>query len=160
MDISHIGPLLDSVAKVGRDITSITPSRGELSVTQELFTQCPINIVSGISGDLEGIAMIGFSRESAFAFAEHELKRPIRVFDNAVSTVLINFGEQILEACSTSLKSTINQFSFTPAALIRGTGILIPTNGQPTLVVPLHFEKFGTIYVKLNVKAKLNEQAA
>ena len=61
-------------------------------------------------------------------------------------------GQKILECSSSALTATGLEVGLTPAKIIRGVSVSIPTDGVPILVVPLQFEEIGTIYVKLSVK--------
>lgn len=160
MKLLNIAPFIDATAEVCEEVTGKIAIKGELSVKHNLVTTCPVNIISGVSGDIEGIAMIGIPREAALKFAEHLLKRSLRVFDQMVSGALVDLGERIFEQSSVTLKNLGLNFVLTPPALIRGTSICVSTNDEPIIVVPFHFEEIGIIYVNLSVKEKQASQAA
>jgi chemotaxis protein CheX len=160
MKLLNLAPFVDAAAEVCEQITEKTAVRGELSVVQDLVTNCPVNIACGISGDIEGIALFGLTRDAAINIASKMLNRPLRVFDQMVSAALMDLGERLLEKSSCALTQHGTNFKLTPATLIRGMSICVPTNGQPTVIVPLQFENIATIYVKLSVREKQASQAA
>jgi chemotaxis protein CheX len=160
MKASNIAPFVDAVAQVGERLFSCVPTRGELSVTMDLVTNYPINILTGLTGDIEGVVLFGLNRESALGIAEVILNKKLRVFDQSVSFALVKFGEMILDRDTLALDKLGVDFELLPPAIVRGVGIGVPTNNQPTLIVPLHFEKLGSICVKLSVVEKQFGQAA
>lgn len=160
MKVSYIAPFVEAVAQVGERLFDQVPTRGELSVVKDLSTTFPINILTGLTGDIEGVVLFGFTRESALAIAETILDKKLRVFDQSVSAALVKFGEMILDRDTLALGKTGVEFELLPPAIVRGVGIGVPTNNQPTLIIPLHFETIGSIWVKLSVIEKLSNRAA
>ena len=69
MKAEFVIPFVDAAIFVGEQVTEIKPVRGTLSILDELVTSEPINHVFSISGDLEGIALLAFSRDCAMKFA-------------------------------------------------------------------------------------------
>jgi len=92
--------------------------------------------------------------------AEIILNKSLRVLDMTVSDALVGLGQKFLESSSSALTTTDLEVELTPAKIIRGVSVGIPTNGVPILVVPLQFEDIGTIYVKLSVKEAQAQLAA
>jgi chemotaxis protein CheX len=160
MKISTIAPLVEAVAQVGERLLLRVPNRGELSVTPQLVTNYPINIVTGIVGDIEGVVLFGLTRESALAVAEAILEKHLRVVDQSVSIALKQFGEMILSQDLSALRDSGVDFQLIPPAIIRGTGINVPTNDSPTLIIPLHFEGVGPICVKVSIFEKSAQAVA
>jgi chemotaxis protein CheX len=160
MKIETIAPFVESAAEIVEKLTGKPAVRGELSVMQDLVTRCPVNIVSGVSGTAHGMVLFGLTRDTAMNLAEIILNKSLRVLDASVSEAIVGLGQKILENSSKNLTSTGIEFSVTPADLIRGVGVCVPTGGHPVLVVPLHFEDIGTIYVKLSVKQVQVQQVA
>ena len=160
MKLETIAPFVEAALEVTEKLTGKPVIRGELSVMQDLVTRCPINIVSDVSGSIRGIVMFGLPRDTAMSLAEIILNRSLRVVDMSVSDALVGLGQKILESSSSALTSTGLEVELTPAKIIRGVSVGVPTEGVPILVVPLQFEEIGTIYVKLSVKEAQAKLAA
>ena len=160
MKLETITPFVDAAIEVSEKLTGKPAVRGDLSVMQDLVTMCPLNIVSGISGSIRGIIMFGLPRDTAMNLAEIILHKSFRVLDMTVSDALVGLGQQFLESSSSALTTSGLEVELTPAKIIRGVSVSIPTNGVPILVVPLQFEEIGTIYVKLSVKEAQAKLAA
>jgi CheY-specific phosphatase CheX len=160
MKLTNIAPFIDAAVKVCEEVSAKPAVKGDLSVTQNLVTSCPVNIISVVSGDINGVAMIGIPREAALKLAELVLKKSLRVFDQMVSGAILDLGQQVFDQSSKTLNGLGINFVLTPTALIRGTSISVPTNDQPIIVVPLHFEDIGTIYLNLSVEETQAAQAA
>jgi len=77
-----------------------------------------------------------------------------------VSDALVGLGQKFLESSSSALTSTGLEVELTPASIIRGISVGVPTEGVSILVVPLQFEDIGTIYVNLSVREAQVKQAA
>ena len=153
-------PFVEATSSICEEISGKSVSRGELSVQKDLVTTVPINIVCGISGEIEGIALLGLSKETAMKIASLMIGSDLRVFDNAVSAVLVELGNRIVEASTDALSQMGFQFRLTPSVLVRGMSISISTNDTPALIVPLNFANIGTVEVKLSVRLNKTVEAA
>ena len=156
MKAEFIIPFIEAATAVGEQIMGAHPSRGELSMNYELVTTEPINILCGVSGAIEGIALFGLSRETAMKIGERMLDTKLRVLDQTVSGAILEFGEKLEKAFSPRLSKLGYAFELIPVALVRGMYLPVPTLGSPILGVPLHFEGFGaiTVHVSLDIAAE------
>ena len=152
MKAEFIIPFIDATTAVGEEIMGAHPSRGELSMNYELVTTEPINILCGVSGAIEGLALFGLSRETAMKIGERMLDTKLRVLDQTVSGAILEFGERLERAFTPLLSKLGHTFELTPVALVRGMHLPVPTMGAPILGVPLHFEGFGTIMVHVSLE--------
>ena len=149
MKVDFIIPFVEAASSVCQEIAGVPPTRGELAVRKELYTTQPINIVCGVTGDVQGVAMLGFSKETAMIFARNLLHTDLRVFDQSVASALLDLGNKVSRQSSESLFNSGVQIKLTDAVLVRGMNINVPTFGSPILIVPLQFDEVGVLDVKL-----------
>ena len=160
MKAEFIVPFVEAASSICGQLTGNHPVRGEFSVRPELITKLPVNILCGITGDIEGFALFGLSKETAMTLARLLLNVDLRVFDLSVSDALIGLGDEISEQSSKSLSSKGVKLGSTPAALIRGTCVNVPTFGLPIISVALTIEEVGVIDVMLSVQLAKAADAA
>lgn len=160
MNATTIAPFVDAVAQIGEERLRVPPTRGELAATKDLVTSCPISIVVGVTGNLNGLLLIELSRESAMAIAEGMLGRKLRVLDHTVATALEEFGKRVTSNCPPAFAKLGLSVQLSEPALIRGTNLVIATHGKPALIVPLHFAGVGSIIVSVSIKRSQGRAAA
>ncbi|MEI8281177.1 MAG: hypothetical protein WCG75_02110 [Armatimonadota bacterium] len=154
MKAEFVIPFVDAAIFVGEQVTEIKPVRGTLSILDELVTSEPINHVFSISGDLEGIALLAFSRDCAMKFASKSAGKELMVFDQSVSEIIVGIADQISSRFVSSLAKQGETIMVKESALIRGMYIPIPTFGSPVLEVQIEFKGFGLIKVIVSVRKR------
>ena len=154
MKAELIIPFVDAAVTVGEQIAGVKPVRGTLTILHELVTVKPINYVFSISGDLEGIALFGFSRDSAMKFASKVLEKELMVFDQTVSETIVGLANQMSSSFVNTLSSQGHKIELTESALIRGMHLPVAMVGSRALVVPLEFEGIGMVKVIVSVRQR------
>ena len=160
MKADFIIPFVEATSSICGEITGKPPTRGELAVRKELYTTQPINILCGITGDVQGIAMLGLSKETAMTFARDMLGTDVRVFDHTVGAAMIELGNKVSHQSSAVLLSSGVRLEVTSAVLVRGMNINVPNFGAPILIIPLQFGEVGVVDVKLSARAIAHDKAA
>ena len=155
MKVEYVSPFAEASIKVVANLVNSQPERGALSARSKLFTSQQINLVCGISGQVEGLVMYGMPSNTADKIVSKMIGRPVSTLDQAAASALAEFGNMISEQSALLLADQGFICEITSPTIIRGTNVSVTALETPALVIPINIPKIGV----LEINVSLQEQA-
>lgn len=147
-------PFVQASMSVMQQVIQMTPERGQLSARPEVFTSQQLNIVCGITGDVEGQVIYGMSLVTADKIASAMIGTPVVSFDQLAASAIAELGNMISGNSMTLLASQGFKCDITPPTIVKGTNVKISTFQIPTLVIPLRMPGMGEIEINVCLKER------
>lgn len=158
MKVEYVSPFLQGAINVMQMLLHVTPERGQLSARPQMFTTQQVNIVCGITGEIEGQVIYGMSIIAADKIASLMLGQPVVTFDQLAASAIAELGNMISGNSMTALSGTGYTCDITPPTIIRGSNVKISTVDIPALVIPLKLKDIGDF--EINVSLQERKRAA
>ena len=108
-----------------------------------------------VSGDAEGVVRYGMSLVAAQKIASTMLDKPISEMDDAAWEAINELAKTINENATRLLGEVDHTCEISPAEVIRGVNIAVPTE-VPALVVPIS-TRFRRL--EIDIALSMNDQA-
>lgn len=159
MRAEFINPFVKGATDVLTMMLAVTPSLGTVSARPKMFTTKTINVVCGITGDLQGQVIYGMNADVAERFARAMLGG-MEVDDELAISSLAELGNMISGNSLTILASQGFTCDITPPSIIRGTDVVISTVHIPALVIPVELANHGALEINVSLKEREAAQAA
>jgi chemotaxis protein CheX len=137
MKAIYINPFVSATFSVMEMVMGITPNKGALAMRPSTFTSQQCNVITGVTGTVEGQIIYGMSLITADKIASQMLGQPIRTFDALAASAISELGNMISGNASGQLAELGVVCDITPPAIIRGTNVKVSTLTIPALVVPI-----------------------
>ena len=141
MKVEYINPFASAAFSVLTSVLGNEPSKGSLAMRPSVFTSQQCNVVTGVTGQIEGQVLYGMSLNTADRVASHMLCEPIRTFDQLAASAIAELANMVTGNAMTLLSEAGYVCEITPPSIIRGTNVKISTLGIPALVVPICVEQ-------------------
>lgn len=154
MKVEYVMPFVQASMGVMQQVIQVTPERGQLSARPEVFTSQQLNIVCGITGDVEGQVIYGMSLVTADKIASAMIGTPVVSFDQLAASAIAELGNMISGNSMTLLASQGFKCDITPPTIVKGTNVKISTFQIPTLVIPLKVAGLGEIEINVCLKER------
>ena len=154
MRVEHLSPFAESCSAVLKALFGDQPERGALSVRPQIVTSHQLNLVSCISGDLEGHVMYGMGMSVADRVASKILGSPVVTLDASGNAALAELGSMINNVARELLAAQGVQCAITEPTIVRGRNVKMAGTDMPTLVIPLELKDFGNIEVNVSVQER------
>lgn len=138
MKVQYINPFVTATFSVIRTMMSMEATKGELAMRPSMFTSQQCNVITGVTGHIQGQIIYGMSLITADKIASQMLGQPIRTFDQLAASAIAELGNMITGNASILLAEAGFECDITPPSIIRGTQVKISTLDIPALVVPIH----------------------
>ena len=138
MKVQYINPFIQATFSVVETVLGSVPEKGELTMRPSVFTSQQCNVITGVTGRIEGQIIYGMSLMTADKVASLMLGQTIRTFDQLAASALAELGNMITGNASGLLAEAGFLCDITPPSIIRGTNVKISTVNIPALVVPIH----------------------
>jgi len=140
MKAAFLNPFVEAVFSVVPQVLSVTPKRGELSLRHaKTFTSEDVNAVVGVRGEVQGVAVYGFSKETALTIVSTMTGSPYTEFDDMSRSAINELANMITGNAATLLSNAGYKCDISPPSLVQGTGIQVTTLA-PALLVPFETE--------------------
>lgn len=159
MKVEYVMPFVQASMSVMQQVIQVTPERGQLSARPEVFTSQQLNIVCGITGDVEGQVIYGMSLTTADKIASAMIGTPVVSFDQLAASAIAELGNMISGNSMTLLASQGFKCDITPPTIVKGTNVKISTFQIPTLVIPLRVAGLGEIEINVCLKERIAKAA-
>lgn len=160
MKVQYVSPFAEATVNVFQTLIAIEPERGQLSARPQLFTTQQINIVCGITGQIEGLVIYGMNMITADKIAGRMIGAPVVTFDNLAASAIAELGNMISGNSASLLAAQGFNVDITPPTIIRGTNVKISTLDIPALVIPLNLPGIGTFEVNVSLQERVRVPAA
>lgn len=154
MKVQYVSPFAEGAVSVFSTIIGKTAERGQLSARPSLFTTQQINIIFGVTGDVEGVVIYGMSMITADKVASTMIGAPVVTFDQLAASAIAELGNMISGHSATILAGQGFNCDITPPTIIRGTNLNISTLDIPALVIPLTLPDMGTFEINVCLKER------
>lgn len=151
MKVQYINPFISAAFQVIEMVLACKPSKGTLSMRPSIFTGQQCNIVTGVTGKVEGQVIYGMSLITADKIASHMLGQPVRTFDQLAASAIAELGNMITGNAVTLLAEAGFPCNITPPTIIRGSNVKMSTLAIPALVVPVCTD-FGEIEITVSLQ--------
>ncbi|CCW36356.1 predicted inhibitor of MCP methylation, CheC [Chthonomonas calidirosea] len=151
MKVQYINPFISAAFQVLEMVLGSKPAKGTLSMRPSIFTSQQCNIITGVTGKVEGQVIYGMSLITADKIASHMLGQPVRTFDQLAASAIAELGNMVTGNAATLLAEAGFPCNITPPTIVRGTNVKMTTLDIPALVVPLCTD-FGEIEITVSLQ--------
>ncbi|HAY14828.1 MAG TPA: chemotaxis protein CheX [Fimbriimonadaceae bacterium] len=159
MKVEYVSPFVEAAVKVMTTLLQVTPERGTLSARPQVFTTQQVNIVCGITGDVEGQVIFGMSIVAADRIASRMLGSPVVTFDQLAASAIAELGNMISGNSMTLLHGQGFTCDITPPTIIKGSNVKISTLDIPALVIPMRLKDIGEFEINVSIKERTRRAA-
>ena len=153
MKIEYINPFITASFKVLEMLLGHKPEKGALGMQPTTFTSMQCNIVTGVTGQIQGAVVYGMSLATADKIASAMIGQPIKTFDQLAASAIAELGNMISGNAMTLLSENGWVCDITPPTIIRGTNVKISTVSIPALVIPITLEQ-GEMQITVGIQAR------
>lgn len=154
MKVQYINPFVCAAFSVIETLINIKPEKGALTARPTLFTSQQCNVITGVTGQIEGQVLYGMSLITADKMASAMLGQPVRTFDQLAASAIGELGNMISGNASTALAEAGFHCDITPPSIVRGTNVKISTLNIPALVVPVMLPDIGQVEIIVCLQEK------
>jgi chemotaxis protein CheX len=154
MKVEYISPFAEAALAVFETLINERPSRGDLKVLPHMFTGQQINVMCGVTGDIEGLVIYGMSVMTADKLASKMIGTHVVTFDALASSAIAELGNMISGHSATALVGLGYPCDITPPTIIKGTKVKVSTYDQPALVIPLDFAEIGRFEISVSLRER------
>lgn len=151
MKVQYINPFVCAAFSVIETLLGKQVTKGELSMLPTIFTSQECNIITGVTGDIEGQVIYGMSMVTADLIASHMMGIPVVTFDEMAASAIAELGNMISGNASALLMNAGYTCDITPPSMIRGAKTQMTTLQIPALVVPVIVD-IGQIEITVSLK--------
>jgi len=159
MKVEYISPFVEASITVFEMLLSTSPERGQLSARPQVFTSQQVNIVCGITGDVEGQVIYGMSIVAADKIASQMLGQSIVTFDQLAASAIAELGNMVSGNAMTLLSNQGYTCDITPPTIVKGTNVKISTLDIPALVIPMKIKDVGDLEINVSLKEREAKKA-
>ncbi|MBS1707408.1 MAG: chemotaxis protein CheX [Armatimonadetes bacterium] len=160
MKVEYVTPFVAASMSVVQTLIGSTPARGQLSARPQVFTSQQVNIVCGITGDIEGQVIYGMSVITADKIASQMCGQPIVTFDQLAASAIAELGNMISGNSATLLSQQGYSVDITPPTIVKGTNVKITTLDIPALVIPIEITDIGQLEINVSLQERTKTLAA
>jgi chemotaxis protein CheX len=159
MKVEYVSPFVEATVKVMQTLLNKTPERGQLTARPQVFTTQQVNVVCGVTGDIEGQVIYGMSIVAADRIASEMLGSPVVTFDQLAASALAELGNMISGNSMTLLAGQGYTCDITPPTIIKGSNVKIATLDTPALVIPMRLADIGEFQINVSLKERVRRAA-
>jgi chemotaxis protein CheX len=159
MKVEYVSPFVEAAVKVMELLLHKTPERGQLTARPQVFTTQQVNIVCGITGDIEGQVIYGMNIIAADKIASLMLGQPVVTFDQLAASAIAELGNMISGNSATLLTGQGYSCDITPPTIIKGSNVKISTLDIPALVIPMRLKDIGDFEINVSLKERTKRAA-
>jgi chemotaxis protein CheX len=141
MKVEYINPFVSAAFSVLESVLGSAPAKGQLAMRPSVFTSQQCNVITGVTGKIEGQVIYGMSLITADKVASAMIGQPIRTFDQLAASAIAELGNMITGNAMALLAEAGYICDITPPTIIRGTNVKISTLSIPALVIPVSLEQ-------------------
>lgn len=151
MKAEHVNPFVSATGETLRQVLGIAVRRGEPDALPELATHEQVNIAIGITGDVQGMLIVGMSVLTADRIASQITQQQIVTFDQVAAQTVAELSSQIADHAIVALEDHGFRCDATPPTVIRGKNVKLDTMGVATLKLPFDLGEHGEVTIALSL---------
>ena len=152
MKVEYVSPFAEAAIAIFEQVVQERPERGKLGALTNILTGQQINVMCGITGQIEGLVIYGMSVATADRIASKMVGRTVVTFDALASSAIAELGNMISGHSATALQALGYKCDITPPTIIRGTNVKVTTTECPSLVIPLEFAELGRFEISVSLR--------
>jgi len=153
MKVEYINPFVTASFSVLEMLVGNTPRKGNLAMQPATFTSQQVNVVCGVTGQIQGSVIYGMSLTTADQIASAMIGQPIKQFDQLAASAIAELGNMISGNAMLQLSEAGFICDITPPTVIRGSKVEISTLAIPAVVIPLEVTQ-GDITITVGLQTK------
>jgi chemotaxis protein CheX len=154
MNAECINPFVVASINVLRSVAGVEPSRGSVTVRPRMFTTQQCNILTGITGKVEGQIIYGMSLATADRIASQMLAQTVVTFDQAAANAICDLGSRITGQATDLLDEAGYPTEMTPPTLVRGANVNVSTLDVPAFVIPIALGDLGEFEINVSLQER------
>lgn len=154
-----INPFVEGAVVFFRHEMGIDISRNKPSIESCHSTPDDVTVLTGVTGDTEGIVLYSMSSRTAKNIASELIGSPVPLYDQLAESALAEMGNIITGQAATRLEQVGYTCKLTPPALITGEGTFISAVSLNMLVIPLVLGNLGHLSIYVSLRDKSREEA-
>ncbi len=154
MKVEYVSPFAEASVNVFSTLINCKPERGQLSARPQMFTSQQINIVCGITGQVEGLVIYGMSMITADKIASKMIGETVVTFDQLAASAIAELGNMISGHSAALLVAQGFNCDITPPTIIRGTNVSVTTLDIPALVIPMNLPDIGLFEINVSLQER------
>src|SRR5690242_9588483 len=131
MKVEYVNPFVSAAFKVIECVMQIKPEKGQLSMRPAASTGQQCNVITGVTGQIEGQIIYGMSLITADKIASVMLGQTIRTFDQLAASAIGELGNMVTGNASMLLAEAGFRCDITPPSIVRGSNVRITTLSVP-----------------------------
>lgn len=139
MDAKYLNPIISATDSVFKTMLSLEPTKGNVSVQEDLVTDKEANVIIGMTGDIKGSIVYSFSQDMALKVVEAMSGMEMQELDKFVTSAMGELGNIISGKATTGLAAHDLNCDIAPPQIVTGKNINISSGGDKVLMV-----KFAT----------------
>lgn len=153
MRVEYISPFVEGSINTVKDLLNITAEIGELSARPQVFTSQQVNLVFGVTGEVQGHIILGMSVIAADKIASQILGTTVVTFDQVAASAIAELGQRIAADSLRLLEDQGFRCQATPPTIVKGSNCKISTLDVPSLVIPLVLTGIGRFEINVSLAA-------
>jgi chemotaxis protein CheX len=154
LKVEYVNPFVTASFNVIEMVLGTKPSKGQLAMRPAVFTSQQCNVITGVTGKIEGQVIYGMSLITADKVASQMLGQPVRTFDQLAASAIAELGNMITGNAMALLSEAGFVCDITPPSIVRGTNVKITTLTIPALVIPVCID-LGSIEMTVSLQERL-----
>jgi len=151
----YVNPFVAATGQTLREVLGISVRRGEPDALAELTTHEQVNIAIGITGDVQGMLIVGMSVLTADRLASQITQQQIVTFDQVAAQTVAELSNRIADHAIIALEDQGYTCDATPPTVIRGKNVKMDTMGVATLKLPFDLGEHGEVTIALSLGERL-----
>lgn len=138
MKVEYINSFIKATSQVFKTIANLDISVGKPYIKSSPFMASNVVLIVGITGEIQGQAVIGLSDTTARSLASAMMMgMPVDVLDDMSKSALQELSNMIMGNSATLLFNDGVVVDITPPTLMTGENLEVSTGSMRTITVPL-----------------------
>lgn len=156
MRVEYVSPFAEAANRVLESVVGLRPTRGQLQAMPDIVTMQQVNVVLGITGQVEGMVLYGMSVVTADRIAGLMMGKAVVTFDQMAASAVAELGNMISGNALTLLSKHGFRCDITPPTVIRGKNVdMMSMSGTPLINIPLILGQHGEVTIGVSLRERL-----
>lgn len=151
INVEYINPFLMAASSVMKNMCQTDVKIGKPYVRTTEFSNDSLIIMIGVTGEMRGQVVIGFSLEVACDIASKMMMMPVTEMNEISMSAIAELGNMVMGNAATILSTKGVGIDITPPTLCRG-GISMMTSYAKNICIPLMYGDGKVIELDIAVK--------
>lgn len=151
INVEYINPFLMAATSIMKNMCQLDVKVGKPYVKTTEFESDSVIIMIGITGEMRGQVVIGFSMEVACDIASRMIMMPVTEMNELSMSAISELGNMILGNAATILSTKGIGIDITPPTLCRGTMSMTTTYAK-NICIPLMYDDSKSVELDIAIK--------